>query len=168
MKTTILARAARSLSVSLSDVWCLGIQECRGAGDDVRRRRVRCHRRRRSRRRWALVKSGRLARAKFLSRCLSLLPRSLVLRLAWLVQSGIGRMPCGDIECRTGNGPHCSPVQPILPIFHFLCDILCPHTLQHCPRIFPSWKNFGKEGSTPPRTTTRTQRSRSFSAENCN
>ena len=23
----------------------------------------------------------------------------------------------------------CSPVQPIQPIFHFLCDILCPHTV---------------------------------------
>ena len=37
-------------------------------------------------------------------------------------------LPCGDIGCRTGNGiMQCSPVQPIQPIFHFLCDILCPH-----------------------------------------
>ena len=37
-------------------------------------------------------------------------------------------VPCGDIGCRTGNGiMQCSPVQPIQPIFHFLCDILCPH-----------------------------------------
>ena len=35
-----------------------------------------------------------------------------------------------DIECRTGNGiMPCSPVQPVQPIFHFLCDILCPHTV---------------------------------------
>ena len=42
------------------------------------------------------------------------------------------KTPCGDIGCRTGNGiiMQCSPEQPIQQIFHFLRDILCPHTIR--------------------------------------
>ena len=37
---------------------------------------------------------------------------------------------CGDIWCRIGNViMQYSPLQSIQPIFHFLCDILCPHTV---------------------------------------
>ena len=37
----------------------------------------------------------------------------------------------GDIGCLAGNGIiQCSPMQHIQHIFQFLCDIVCPHTIQ--------------------------------------